>query len=87
MGNNLISMNYLCSLLCNVLIIINVDLPDGISAADRILLHKFKKDTKEQSTQIVKLTDMLAVAVRETIPPPQCTQWEFVKVIFKVSHS
>lgn len=56
------------------------DLVDGMSASDRIILHKLKKDTKEQSTQIVKLTDMLAATVRETIPPPPCTQWEFVKV-------
>lgn len=56
------------------------DMANGISASERILLHKLKKETKDQSSQISKLTDMLAVAVRENVSPPSCTQWEFVKV-------
>ena len=56
------------------------DVANGLSASERILLHKLKKDTKDQSSQISKLTDLLAVAVRENVALPHCTQWEYVKV-------
>ena len=56
------------------------DVANGISASKRIHLHKLKKDTKDQSNQISKLTYMLAVAVRENVALPHCIQWEFVKV-------
>jgi hypothetical protein len=56
------------------------DVANGLSASEQILLHKLKKDTKDQSNQISKLTDLLAVAVRENVALPHCTQWEYVKV-------